>query len=179
MPEISAEAVLSGDFMADFEAYTLDQFPLRDGFRTLKAVAALGIFGPEGQQRDLCAGRLCVEARLSDGCGVSRLRGEPVSACLRPFSCGQGHECIPFRDPRQKLFYGGGKWVSRARLCGAGRPRAGRDGFRRLHRYFPPAVALSYYRTDTHWRQEKSRTSRRHFSSRWARNTPGNIRNGE
>lgn len=36
-PEISSQQLLSGKFMSDFESYTLDQFPLRDGFRSLKA----------------------------------------------------------------------------------------------------------------------------------------------
>ncbi len=37
MPEIRAETVLSTKFMTAFESYTLDQFPFRDGFRSLKA----------------------------------------------------------------------------------------------------------------------------------------------
>ena len=37
-PEISAKNLLSGSFMADFEDYSLDQFPLRDGFRGLKSL---------------------------------------------------------------------------------------------------------------------------------------------
>ena len=37
-PEITAEALLSGDFMESFESYTLDQFPLREGFRSIKAL---------------------------------------------------------------------------------------------------------------------------------------------
>jgi len=44
-PELSSETLLSGEFMEDFEAYTQDQFPMRDGFRGLKAVTALGILG--------------------------------------------------------------------------------------------------------------------------------------
>ena len=36
-PEFSGSALLSGKFMTDFESYTLDQFPFRDGFRSLKA----------------------------------------------------------------------------------------------------------------------------------------------
>lgn len=36
-PELGIETVLSGKFMSDFEDYTLDQFPLRDSFRQLKA----------------------------------------------------------------------------------------------------------------------------------------------
>lgn len=44
LPEISFHSVLSGDFMKKFENYTLDQFPLRDKFRTLKAMVALNVF---------------------------------------------------------------------------------------------------------------------------------------
>lgn len=44
-PSVSRESVFSGAFMEDFEKYTLDQFPLRDRFRTLKAVVSLYILG--------------------------------------------------------------------------------------------------------------------------------------
>lgn len=44
-PEVSGENLWNGSFMADFEAYALDQFPLRDGFRTVKAVTTLKVFG--------------------------------------------------------------------------------------------------------------------------------------
>ncbi len=40
-PELSMNTILSGDFMSKFEDYTLDQFPLRDGFRTIKSAVAL------------------------------------------------------------------------------------------------------------------------------------------
>ncbi len=43
-PELSEETVLSGKFMTEFEEYSLDQFPLRDSFRSMKAVAQLGLF---------------------------------------------------------------------------------------------------------------------------------------
>lgn len=36
-PELSTEDLASGRFMTAFEDYTLDQFPVRDGFRQLKA----------------------------------------------------------------------------------------------------------------------------------------------
>ncbi len=43
-PELSFKTIVSGDFMSNFENYTLDQFPLRDNFRTLKAMVSLNIF---------------------------------------------------------------------------------------------------------------------------------------
>ena len=44
-PVVSAKEVLSGNFMTKFESYTLDQFPLRDRFRNIKAVVASYLFG--------------------------------------------------------------------------------------------------------------------------------------
>ncbi len=38
MPEITMQSILQGDFMTDFEDYSLDQFPLRDTFRKIKAI---------------------------------------------------------------------------------------------------------------------------------------------
>lgn len=43
-PDISASAIQSGAFMTNFEKYSLDQFPLRDTFRTLKALCAYNVF---------------------------------------------------------------------------------------------------------------------------------------
>lgn len=44
MPKISMQTLSDGSFMKEFEEYTLDQFPLRDGFRNLKAWAAENVF---------------------------------------------------------------------------------------------------------------------------------------
>lgn len=40
MPEISTKTVSDSSFMADFEKYSLDQFPLREQFRTLKSIVS-------------------------------------------------------------------------------------------------------------------------------------------
>lgn len=44
-PEISLESVLSGEFASDFEAYSVDHFPLRDRFRSIKAYTRLFLLG--------------------------------------------------------------------------------------------------------------------------------------
>ncbi len=43
-PKVTLETISEGKFMTDFEKYTLDQFPLRDGFRSLKAWVSQNIF---------------------------------------------------------------------------------------------------------------------------------------
>lgn len=44
-PTLSVESVLSGKFMSEFEDYAADQFPLRDQFRTLKAIVSYELMG--------------------------------------------------------------------------------------------------------------------------------------
>lgn len=44
-PEASPEKILSGTFAEDFEDYSRDQFPVRDGFRTLKSLWESAVFG--------------------------------------------------------------------------------------------------------------------------------------
>ena len=42
-PELSVDTLLEGSFMEKFEEYTQDQFPVRDGFRSLKASFHVGV----------------------------------------------------------------------------------------------------------------------------------------
>lgn len=42
-PSISVSGLTSGKFMQDFESYATDQFPLRNQFRTLKALATFSV----------------------------------------------------------------------------------------------------------------------------------------
>ena len=37
MPELSADKIADGSFMSEFESYAADQFPMRDNFRSIKA----------------------------------------------------------------------------------------------------------------------------------------------
>ncbi len=43
-PAVSAETVWSGKFMEQFEGYATDQFPFRDGFRSVKAATHFYVF---------------------------------------------------------------------------------------------------------------------------------------
>ena len=45
MSAITLDSIGSGKFMKDFERYSLDQFPLRDGFRTVKSLFHYYILG--------------------------------------------------------------------------------------------------------------------------------------
>ena len=44
-PKLTAETIINGKFMKEFEEYSVDQFPFREEFRTLKAYASYGLLG--------------------------------------------------------------------------------------------------------------------------------------
>ncbi len=44
-PDLSTESIFSGEFMSGFEEYTVDQIPLREPLRTIKALFSTKIFG--------------------------------------------------------------------------------------------------------------------------------------
>lgn len=43
-PELTAEGVFSGDYMEELETYFLDQFPMRDAWRSIKAFTRFDLF---------------------------------------------------------------------------------------------------------------------------------------
>ena len=45
MPAVSLESIASGEFMSEFETYSVDQFPARDSFRRLKAITSFYVLG--------------------------------------------------------------------------------------------------------------------------------------
>ena len=52
MPAVTVKSVMNGTFMTEFEEYTLDQFPLREAFRTLKALVVKYVFN-NSQNNDI------------------------------------------------------------------------------------------------------------------------------
>ncbi len=47
IPQLSVNTIFSGSFMKNFESYTLDQFPLRETFRKIKAYSEFNLFNKQ------------------------------------------------------------------------------------------------------------------------------------
>ena len=60
LPELTAKAVFSGDYFDELEEYLLDQFPLRESFRSLKANFQYKVLGMKANN-----GVYCVDGHLS------------------------------------------------------------------------------------------------------------------
>ena len=151
-PEVSWEKLLDGSFMPAFESYTLDQFPLRNGFRSLKALVQYkllnqldnnGIYIADGSAAAL--DYPLNEASVEHALGVfrkvyDRYLGESrVYAAVVPdkgyyLAQDKGYPVMDY----EKLF----------QMMEQGMPYADYVNLTDL------LSAGDYYRTDTHWRQE-------------------------
>lgn len=153
-PQLTAEKLLGGKFMSEFEKYTLDQFPLRDGFRTLKSLFHYKILGqkdnngiylhqgyaamqenrldPDSVDHALDRfSRVYEKYLLEPGGSVVFALVPDKGQYLAPLS---GNLSVPY-DQMAELFRTGMPWADHVSLL--------------------DTLALEdYYTTDTHWRQE-------------------------
>ena len=151
-PEISGKTILNGSFMEKFEDYSLDQFPLRDDFRTLKSLFHTKVLGQK------------------DNNGIYLHNGFAAQQEYPLKETSLAHAAGRFSYLQQK-------YLTDSRIFFAIVPDKGyylaeESGhlamdYEKLFRYFREelpwaeqidlrdTLALEdYYRTDTHWRQE-------------------------
>ena len=60
-PELTLDSLLDGRFMTDFEDYSLDQFPLRDGFRKIKSLFHFNVLNQRDNNGIYLAGDFAVK----------------------------------------------------------------------------------------------------------------------
>lgn len=156
-PELSGESVLSGEFMENFDSYSLDQFPLRDNFRTLKALFHYNLLG----QRD------------NNGIYLSQGHAAQLDYPLNGASVDHVHQVMNRIYDR----YLQDSKVYLSIVPDKGYYLAEREGypamdygvlFEKMQKGMPFAsyvnltdclTAEDYYKTDTHWRQERLGTA--------------------
>lgn len=154
LPALSAQTLSSGSFMSDFERYTQDQFPLRDDFRTVKAAFSL------------------YALRQMDNNGIYIADGSAAKRIYPLDEVQLTHAADRLSAVYEQYFAGTDARVFFAVVPDKGHYLAGESGHLTLD--FAALSALveektpwaehidlsgalcadSYYRTDTHWRQE-------------------------
>ena len=153
-PAASWDAVFSGTFMTDFEEYAMDQFPLRDGLRTVKALTSLYAF----RQKDNNG------VYLHDGY-ISKL-DHPLDMPSVDYAASRFRyvyeqyladkemavylSVIPDKNYYMAAEHGAPA-IDYAGLTAALRDRL---DFAKYIDIFPFLELSDYYRTDSHWRQE-------------------------
>lgn len=153
MPELQAQQLLNGSYMEKFEAYTLDQFPLRDGFRRVKSLFHTYVLGQKDNNG----------IYLADGYAAKQeypLNEDSVKHALERFQH-LYETCLKDADVYMAVVPDKGYYLAEQ----AGQLAMDYDRLFELLRQGMPwadhidlteRLALTdYYRTDTHWRQEK------------------------
>ncbi len=152
MPEPGIQSILNGSFMTDFEDYSLDQFPLRDGLRTIKSLFHYYVLGQKDNNG----------IYLSDGYAAQQeypLNKASVQHALERFQH-LYHRYLEDSDVYMAIvpdkgYYLAGKSGNLAMdyeklfsLFADGMPWAAQIDLTQV------LSLQDYYRTDTHWRQE-------------------------
>lgn len=155
-PTLSKSTVFSGEFMESFDKYSTDQFPLRDGFRTMKALTAY------------------YPLNLSDNNDFYTFDGYIIK-----MEYPQDNESITHATDRFKLIYDKYLKDSKTNIylsvipdknyftADSGHLKMDYESFIKTVRddmdyaqyidIFPTLELEDYYKTDTHWRQENLR----------------------
>ncbi len=154
MPKLSAQELWSGRFMSGFESYAVDAFPYREGFRRIKALTATkvfqrgdnhGVYETNGYlaameypldeaslDRALLRFRYIQETYLGEG-NQAFLSIIPDKGCfLAPLS---GHLSLDYEEIEKMA--------------------AEKADFAEYIKISDLLEEEDYYRTDTHWRQER------------------------
>ena len=152
-PAVSGESLLSGQFMKDFADYAVDQFPLRDGFRTLNAYLTYYLLGQKDNNG----------IYLSDGYAAKMeypLNESSIGNAVARFT--ELHE-LYLQDSKVHFALVPDKSYYLAEEAGV--LAIDYDAlYDRMAQELPWAELIDlreyltiddYYRTDTHWRQEQ------------------------
>lgn len=154
-PELNTESVLSGKFMSSFELYTQDQFPLRKSFRSLKS--AFVFFGLGQRDNN--------ELYMAQS-HISKLE-YPLDLRMTDHAAGRFTFVYEkyLQNSDAKLYFSIIPDKNYFLAAKNGYPGIDYDALVMLMRerteymeyidIFPLLSADDYYRTDSHWRQEK------------------------
>lgn len=155
MPELSQESLSSGKFMTDFEKYSADQFPLRDDFRRIKSIAEFYIFAQKDSNKIFVQDGYASKLEYPLNEDSVELAGARFENVYNRYLNGKAAN-IYF-----SLIYDKNYYMPRS----AGYPTLDYEKMQReLVEKMPYAEyidisgtmeLLDFYKTDTHWRQEK------------------------
>ncbi len=155
MPKMSAESLLDGSFTSSFEKYSADRFPLRDSFRRIKSVSEYYVFKQLDSNNIYLingyASQLEYPLKESSVENAAKRFGYLYDTYLRD-SGGKVYLSI---IPDKNYFLaeeGGYPHIDFDEMISSLREKV---DFAEYIDIIPTLDISDYYRTDTHWRQEK------------------------
>lgn len=154
-PELSRRSILSGKFASDFEAYSLDQFPARDSFRILQSLSAFYLFGQMDNHGIYLQEGFAAEIEYPLDRSSVEAAAEKLKSLYKRYIRGKTDR-VYFSVIPDKNYYlaeeGGYPAMDYPELFSIMKGKMDFAEYLDLTGFLSPE---DYYRTDTHWRQEK------------------------
>lgn len=149
-PELSVETVLNGKFMSEFEAYSLDQFPFREGFRRLKAITSL----KEDNNKLYVVNGSIVSMEYPLNEESLERAGERFSNVYELYLKDSGSEVYLAIVPDKNYFYADKSGHLKMNYETFVSKVVSDNSYMTYVDIFPLLTEQDYYKTDTHWKQE-------------------------
>ena len=156
-PRLTTEAVLQGRFGAEFEEYTLEHFPFREQFRAVKAIVSQSILGNKDQKGLYKEDGYLIKMEYPLNMEMLEFGVKKLQGIYEKYLKNTDSKCYLSIVPDKHYYFSKGNK----------RPAM---NYEQLFCYFSKALpfakylditgllrAEDYYKTDTHWRQEKIR----------------------
>mgnify|MGYP003301538598 CR=1 FL=1 len=153
-PKITFEDVVSGEFMKKFEDFTLDQFPVRDGFRSVKAFFSRYVFLNKDNNDVIIEGNHISKLEYPLKEDMLSHAAERFNFIYDKFIRESGANVYFSVVPDKNMFIaekGGYLALDYAELVSSMREKM---GFAEYIDIIPILSEEDYYFTDSHWRQE-------------------------
>jgi len=155
MPQLNADTVRDGSFMSDFESYSLDQFPMRDTFRSLKAMTVY--FGMQKKDNNQIYIVKDYVSKLDYPLKTDSLdyAADRVNYIYDKYIQGTNSDVYFSIVPDKNYFLAEQNSYPAMDYSALADHMQKRTEFAEYIDIFPALSIEDYYRTDTHWKQER------------------------
>lgn len=153
-PKLETENVMSGKYMADFEKYALDQIPFRQGFRNIKAAFSMYVLGKLDNNELYVDGGYIVKQEYPLNYESLSYAGRRFNYVYEKYLKDTSARVYLSIIPDKNYFSDGDKYlkIDYDKMVGI---MCEKMAFAEYIDIFPELELEDYYRTDTHWRQER------------------------
>ena len=153
-PDLTGSSLLSGKFMTDFESYTLDQFPARDSFRTLKSLTHYYLFGQKDNNDIYMQDGFAAKVEYPLNAGALDYAAGRLSYVYDTYLKEQGSKVFMAIVPDKGYYLAAENGYPALEYQALFDRVAEKLPFAQQISLTDALTAQDYYRTDTHWRQE-------------------------
>ena len=154
LPEVSLEAIISGEFMKNFEDASPDQFPLRDLFRSIKAYASEYVFLKKDNNKIFVADEHLSKLEYPMKDDMINYAAEKFTSIYDKYLKDTDAEVFLSVVPDKNCFIAKENGYLSFDYDEFARKLSDKTSFAEYIDVKPLLSADDYYTTDTHWKQE-------------------------